>query len=524
MTYLVAAILATANAGETVVLDFHADWCGPCKMMDPAVKKLASKGYPIRKVDIEERPDLAQRYGVRSIPCFVVLVNGKERGRKVGMASLAQLEAIVNRAGIQPAGAAVVEHRGQSPDRIGPRLPWARRKKQESNSSVQPPLVELGQPTSAPWKLVGEASVGVAPAPATAAPARNVSNNSPVAAALQPRPATRPSVRTADLKSNPLRGACDEQQLLAASVRLRVEEDGGYSFGSGTIIDFRPVAGGPGGIALVLTCGHVLREAAGKDSVLVDSFNQRGSHAERGRIVHCDLKRDVGLVSFQTSHPVPSMPLAPANVKVMRGDRVVSIGCDHGRDPSIQRSHVMAINNFVGPENLQVAGQPAVGRSGGGLFNKDGYLVGICNFADPTDRAGLYAAVELAHAVIEKSGWHFTGPTHAAPAKPPATQLVELGARSTELTRGAGLVARGQQDDSLPNTEVICIVRRNGNEEIIVIKDASPNLLQQINEARKTQRGAFPTSMETRRRPVSPETNGREIIYTTTDWQPNPRR
>ncbi len=496
MTYLIAAVLATANAGETVVLDFYADWCGPCKMMDSTVGHLAAKGYPVRKVDIEKNPELAQRYRVRSIPCFVVVVDGKEKGREVGMASLEQLERLVNGAGIQPAGTAVVQHRGQSPDRSGPRLPWSRRQKKDTKPAVQVPLVQLGQPTSAPGNLVSVSSVGVNP-PKTQLPP----SSPPAVARVQPPAAIPPTGRPGAAKSDPLRRTSDEQ-LLAASVRLRVEEEGGYSFGSGTIIDFRPAPGGSGGVALVLTCGHVLREAARKDSVLVDVFHPRGSRSERGRIVDFDLHRDIGLITFQTNRPVTTIPLAAANVKIMPGDRIVSIGCDHGQPPTIQPSHVMAINSFVGPKNLQVAGQPAVGRSGGGLYNRDGHLVGVCNFADPTDRAGLYAAVELAHKVIEKSGWQFSG-------APPAA----------ELSSNTNLIARGQQSPA--DTEVICIVRRNGKEEVIVIKNASPNLLQQLNEARKVERGTFPTSMDTRR-PVLTNSGGqRPATYTTTDWNAN---
>ena len=62
--------------GKAALVDFYADWCGPCKMMDPVVEEL-SEEYKEKavfgKVNVDENPSLAQKYGVMSIPTFVVL-------------------------------------------------------------------------------------------------------------------------------------------------------------------------------------------------------------------------------------------------------------------------------------------------------------------------------------------------------------------------------------------------------------------------------------------------------------------
>jgi thiol-disulfide isomerase/thioredoxin len=79
-------------AGETVLLEFYAEWCGPCRSMMPIVDQLAEKGQSIRRVNIDEHGDLAKKYSVTSIPCFVMIVDGKEAGRVVGKASLDRLE------------------------------------------------------------------------------------------------------------------------------------------------------------------------------------------------------------------------------------------------------------------------------------------------------------------------------------------------------------------------------------------------------------------------------------------------
>ena len=88
---IAALMLAATGAGETILYDFQADYCGPCKMMEPVVRQLAAEGYPIRQVDVQRDPALAQRYRVTNIPCFVLVVNGQERGRLVGATGYQQL-------------------------------------------------------------------------------------------------------------------------------------------------------------------------------------------------------------------------------------------------------------------------------------------------------------------------------------------------------------------------------------------------------------------------------------------------
>lgn len=89
-----AALVATAlcGSGETVLLDFYADWCGPCKAMMPVVEQMAAKGYPVQKVNVDQRRDLAGRFHVTAIPCFVMVVHGREVAREVGPVPAQRLE------------------------------------------------------------------------------------------------------------------------------------------------------------------------------------------------------------------------------------------------------------------------------------------------------------------------------------------------------------------------------------------------------------------------------------------------
>jgi len=72
-------------ADGVVLVDFHADWCGPCQMMEPAVEAVASDtGATVLKVDVDEHQGLAGEYGVQSIPTLLVFAGGELAERMVG--------------------------------------------------------------------------------------------------------------------------------------------------------------------------------------------------------------------------------------------------------------------------------------------------------------------------------------------------------------------------------------------------------------------------------------------------------
>lgn len=68
-----------------VLVDFWATWCGPCRRQAPVIDELAEEGYAVGKVDVDQEPDLAQRYQVMSIPTLLVFKGGKEVNRMVGL-------------------------------------------------------------------------------------------------------------------------------------------------------------------------------------------------------------------------------------------------------------------------------------------------------------------------------------------------------------------------------------------------------------------------------------------------------
>jgi thiol-disulfide isomerase/thioredoxin len=364
---------AAAASGDVLLLDFAASWCGPCRQMAPIVSEIAAAGWPVRQVDVDREVDLVRRFGITGVPCFVLLVKGQEAGRINGATTQAELERLLA-SSAAPLGGRAAE--AAQPASVDPGIPLPVSRAATPLATEPPPPANRLADAALPVPPAVAAARGEAAAAVVAPPA------SPAAAGSPPRDALG-------------------HTLMAATARLRVEDSSGVSWGTGTVIDCRQ------GEALILTCGHIFRDSEGNGRVEVDLFTPGGPRGVAGQVVAWDLRRDLALVSIFTDAKLQAVRVGSADRRVEPGEAVVTVGCNGGADPTIHHSRITAVDKYLGPANVQVAGQPVQGRSGGGLFAIDGTLIGVCNAADPADNEGLFAALPAIHEQLEEAGLAF---------------------------------------------------------------------------------------------------------------------
>ncbi|MEM9588363.1 MAG: trypsin-like peptidase domain-containing protein [Planctomycetota bacterium] len=436
-------------AQEAILLEFSSRNCGPCRAMQPVVAEVEQSGVPVRRVDVDREPHLALRYSVRQTPTYIVINGGKEVTRLMGSQSVGQL----------------VEALRTNP--AGPLIPTEMTRR-------------LNDPISAPRTRLAPVRGGV-----------------PLA--RQPNATTR-FTSTTDLgfEEMPSRSMADAiEKARAATVRLRVHDDRGYGAGTGTIIDTH------GEEALVMTCGHLFRDTQGKGKIEVDLFVGGQARTVTGTLVDYDADaRDIALVAVRPGMAVTPVQVIAAGESVANGSTAFSFGCDRGDDPSRRDTRITGVNKYnqhINASNLEIAGAPIDGRSGGGLFDERGRLIGVCNSADYKGDVGIYTGpgsihwqldrVKLAHLYESPAGDRSLVAQASAQAPLPTasidTNVIPAGLPMQEpATAPTFSISDRPQGDQ----EVIVIFRDrshpNASPRVKTLMEPSPALMQMIEQSR----------------------------------------
>lgn len=344
---LAAIVLAVPASAKTELWVFSSPYCGPCQQLKPTLAAMESEGYPIRHVDIMEHPALASRHRVDRVPCLIMVQDGQEAARQLG-GDRNSIQRMFAAAGVRPGQRQPTKPMGwDGGAQAAPSLP--NRPLEETGLAGPPNEVPPGQ--------------GIA------------------------------------------------KKLLESSVRITVEDSTGKSYGTGTIVDTLKED------ALIVTCGHLFRcDTTQQQSsnekfeaqIVVEQFTVTPAGLEVkdrsvGQLLYCDLDRDVALVAFRPTQPAKVAPVAASFVE-KTNDRVYSVGCDRGADPTVRDSRVTAVNRYNGAPNVETSGAPVQGRSGGGLFNSRGELIGVCFAADNEGDEGLYSGLASVHVGLDALG------------------------------------------------------------------------------------------------------------------------
>src|SRR5690606_11196826 len=158
--------------------------------------------------------------------------------------------------------------------------------------------------------------------------------------------------------------------------------------------------------ALVLTCGHLFRDTQGKGRIEVDLFVGGRPQTVEGQLIDYDANdRDIALVAIRPGFPIQPVPVIRHGRLPEVGSTAFSFGCDRGDDPSRRDTRITGVNKYnqhKAASNLEIAGAPIDGRSGGGLFDADGFLIGVCNAADFKGDIGIYAGPGAIHWQLDR--------------------------------------------------------------------------------------------------------------------------
>ncbi len=423
LVQLTFASPATANStGDCIAIEFMAEGSPQCDEMLRTTEQAIKNGWVIRRIDTRRDPHVAMRWNISNVPTTVLVRNGREVDRILGPIGYPDLQKRLT-------AASSVDSVRNSLDRHRDRM------------DNEQPIIR------------GQSPLGMIPMANTVVLSNAANNSFNSASSLQRDP---PSL------GNQIDQSRIQSDPQGATVRIRVEEPRHESVGTGTIIDSH------NGEALVLTCGHLFRENQGQTKITVETFLGGQVQMYPATLIDFQAKdMDIGLIAFKPNVVTPVARLIPKNRTLAEGQPVFSWGCDRGALPSRRDSRITKLNRYLGAANVEVGGEPVEGRSGGGLFDERGELIGVCYAADPELKEGLYNAADVVYFELAKLGLQrlFNDRTEE-----PQSQSI---ARASNTTPDA---------TAIPEMTVI-LRSRDGKQEQLNIAQPSQQLLQALRES-----------------------------------------
>lgn len=386
--WLLIAIACVGNTSDRTILHFSSQNCPACRKIQPVIDQLNSEGWAIRSIDSVKDQSTAEQWQVHQIPTVILLENGREVDRVVGSLENAELKrrltgnALPNRLNKPKRISSSKVDNPVSDSNYGPNHPLFK----ANISSDYGPYHPLFKSNRTSENDLAQ-SIGINH------PYYSQYKKPQIATRVAGKNSTQPS-RTARPKPT---GLPESPESLAATVRIRVKFEENESVGTGTIIDLT------GDEALVLTCGHLFRNSEGRRLMTIELFEDGESFPVPATLVDFrDDEVDLGLIRFRPPCPVFRAPLLPKGATLHEQDSVFSIGCDTGDAPSRRDTIITKLNRFLGPSNIEIAGAPVQGRSGAGLFDARGRLIGVCIAADNDLDEGMFVGPEAIYAHLEK--------------------------------------------------------------------------------------------------------------------------
>lgn len=452
--FVFASNHATAADSDPMLYFFTSAGCAPCIQVKQVVGQLDREGYPVTTVDVNQRPDWATAFRVTRTPTLVLVRDNDVLAWQPRPMRAEELRGWFRTVGFSLASSS-------APNKSAPPL------------IVRPVQDKVSIPAA----------------------------NTPASISQFSSPTIHQGTRNAQNRF--------EENALNATVRLQVKDATGSSFATGTVVHSHA------GESLVLTCGHVFRESAGRGQITAELGFGGEVIKVPGELLDYDAEaNDIALVSIRNgSHELGVADIAATGADVSRGDEVFSLGCDHGQDPTIRHSAIKNLARYDGSMKYDIFGRPVNGRSGGGLFDEEGKLIGVCNAAAVEVDEGIYTALETIHWQLAKTNLDHVFDTQddvqgtasliavnqpASIDLSPSSDMVPIRRRPKTIAPGA--VAKGtfdlpvspvspvrnvsfEEPVSANDHEVLITIRSRSNpkdSKTITISDPTPKLLDYL--------------------------------------------